>query len=371
MKKAYALLALLILGCLAGCGVSPKKAFDVRRVSYSDLPNWKDDDFVEALPALVKNCEAMGEKEEWQTFCDGIVRMQGQSSKRIRKFIESTMIPYAIYAYGQREGTFTGYYEASLNGSLQKDEVNRYPIYGLPDDLISLDTRSVCTAGGDTGTRVGRIENGKFKPYLTRAQIENGSFDAPVVVWVDSPVDAFILHIQGSGRVQTADGVYHVGYAGNNGHTFVGIGSILSEAGVLQAGKSSMPHIRKWLKENPQQATAYMQQNPRYIFFKMLGESDGPLGALGVPLTSKRSLAVDTKFIPLGTPIYLNTTDPDGEDIQSLVVAQDVGGAIKGAVRGDFFWGYGEEAFQKAGRMKSEGKYYILWPKGSSPAVGY
>ena len=179
------------------------------------------------------------------------------------------------------------------------------------------------------------------------------------------------MHIQGSGRVETPQGVYHVGYAGNNGHKFVGIGSILKADNVLVAGKYSMPYIRAWLKENPQKAIEYMNKNPRYIFFKILKETEGPLGALEVPLTAKRSLAIDKKYIPLGSLLYLDTTDPDGKEIRQLMVAQDVGGAINGPIRGDFFWGYGEEAFQKAGRMKSTGSYYMLLPKGVNPPKSF
>ena len=367
----WAILFSFAILCITGCGVSSKKAFEVRSVSFSSLPAWKSDDLTDALPALIKNCDAMAAKPEWKTFCDGIVRLQGRPSKQIRRFIESTMTPYAVYSYGKRDGTFTGYYEASLSGSLTKDDTNQYPIYGIPEDLIALDTKTLCTAGSDTGTRIGRVENGRFLPYLTRSEIEKEALKAPVLLWVSDPVDAFILHIQGSGRVETSNGVYHIGYAGNNGHTFVGIGSILSADGVLENGKSSMPHIRAWLKENPEKAKEYMNKNPRYIFFKLSPEGDGPMGALGVPLTPKRSLAVDTRFIPLGTPLYLDTTDPDGNKVQSLVVAQDVGGAIKGAVRGDYFWGYGEDAFQNAGRMKSSGRYYILWPKGATPPASF
>ena len=372
MRRGFTLIGLFIfLTCIVGCGVSNKKIFDVESVSFSSLPGWKHDDFKEALPALINNCQAMANKPDWKTFCDGIVRLKDAQSKQIRKFIENTMTPYAVYSYGSQTGTFTGYYEASLTGSLTKDEKNKFPIYGLPEDLVALDTKTLCKAGADTGTRVGRIENGKFLPYLTRSEIKDETFKAPVLFWVDDQVDAFILHIQGSGRIETPEGVYHVGYAGNNGHDFVGIGSILKEDGVLEPGKCSMPNIREWLKDNPEKAVAYMNKNPRYIFFKTAGKTDGPLGALGVPLTPKRSIAVDTRFIPLGTPVYLSTSDADGKDIRQLVVAQDVGGAIKGAVRGDFFWGYGEEAFHKAGRMKSEGKYYILWPKGATPPASF
>ncbi len=367
----FILLGFCVLLGIQGCGVSSQKAFDVRKVSYSALPDWKKDDLTAVIPALLKNCEAVGQREEWKTFCDGIERLKDRPSNQIRKFIESTMTPYAVYTYGTQQGTFTGYYEASLKGSLVKDDVNIYPIYGLPPDLVQLDTKGVCKAGGDTGVRIGRIEDGNFKPYLTRADMTSEMCKAPVLLWVDDAVDAFILHIQGSGRVETPDGIMHIGYAGNNGHEFVGIGSIMSKEGVLEQGKASMPEIRKWLKENPQKAEQLMNKNPRFIFFKILEKADGPLGALGVPLTAGRSLAVDTRFIPLGSLLYLDTTTPDGKDIQSLVVAQDKGGAIKGAVRGDYFWGYGEDAFFTAGRMKSTGRYFLLWPKGQPAPTGF
>ena len=265
MKLTSRLFLLFCVALLAACGVSKDKVFEVKKVSFSALPEWKKDDFTAVLPALVRNCNALKTNSNWKTFCDGVERLDKASSKQIRKFIESTMTPYAVYNYGSQNGTFTGYYEASLKGSLTQDEKNKYPIYGLPKDLISLDSKSVCKEGGDTGFRIGRIENNQFLPYFTRKQIHDNGIDAPVLMWVDDATDAFILHIQGSGRIETADGVYHVGYAGNNGHQFVGIGSVLKENNVLQAGQYSMPNIRKWLKENPDEATQYMNKNPRYI----------------------------------------------------------------------------------------------------------
>ena len=217
---------------------------------------------------------------------------------------------------------------------------------------------------------IGRAEKGKLAPYYKRGEMENTSLDAPVLLYVDDPVDVFILHIQGSGRVETPDGVVRIGYAANNGHAFVGIGGLMREEGVLEPGKTSMPHIREWLKKNPQKAQDIMRMNPRYIFFRILdGNLSGPLGAAGVPLTAERSLAVDTTYIPLNTPLFLNTTNANGKKINKLVVAQDIGSAIKGPIRGDYFWGYGEEAFQEAGRMKSTGSYILLWPRGAVPPV--
>ena len=364
-KIAVVFLAMLLASCST---LHPDKDFFAKKVSYSKLDGWTDDEFTEVLPALKKTCE--NPKWQWKKFCDGLSDFDDSSSNRqIRRYIEKNLTPYAIYSYGSDKGTFTGYYEASLTGSFEKQNDNQYPIYALPDNLIRLDTRTVCQPGGDTGTVIGRVEGGRMLPYWTRKDITPENVRAPVLVWADDEVDAFILHIQGSGRVETPDGVVHIGYAGNNGHGFVGIGSIMAAEGLLQSGKSSMPHIRKWLKENPDEARDLMNRNPRYIFFKILPQSDGPIGAAGVSLTPQRSIAVDTTYIPLGTPMFLDTKDPDGEVIQKTVVAQDIGSAIKGGIRADYFWGYGEDAFDKAGRMKSVGRYFILWPNGLKPPV--
>jgi membrane-bound lytic murein transglycosylase A len=203
---------------------------------------------------------------------------------------------------------------------------------------------------------------------LTRAQIEAGALagKAPVLVWVDDAVDAHILQIQGSGRVTLEDGsVLRLGFAGSNGLPFVALGKILKDRGKITV--STMPVVRAWLKAHPAEAPALMAENPRYVFFRLMPPStDGPVGALGVPLTPGRSLAVDPHFVPLGAPLWLDSLDPDGVKLQRLVVAQDSGNAITGAVRGDLFWGAGERAFDKAGRMNSRGGYYLLRPRQRS-----
>jgi membrane-bound lytic murein transglycosylase A len=181
-----------------------------------------------------------------------------------------------------------------------------------------------------------------------------------VLLWVDDPVDAHILQIQGSGRVLLEDGsVIRIGYAGNNGLPFVGLSKILKDHGKISDG--TMPTVRAWLKSHPAEAPALMAENPRYVFFRKL-PGDAPVGAFNVALTAGRSLAVDPHFVPLGAPLWLDSVDPDGNKLQRLVVAQDIGTAIKGAIRGDFYWGSGEAAFDKAGRMNSRGAYYLLLP---------
>ncbi|MDE6224272.1 MAG: MltA domain-containing protein, partial [Alphaproteobacteria bacterium] len=258
-------------------------------------------------------------------------------------YFEYWFEPYMIQNMdGSSTGTFTSYYEAELEGSLNATCEYLNPIYGKPSDLP--------TNGGK---------------YHTREQIENGAIrnKTPVLFWAKDASDVFILHIQGSGIVRTKDGKkYRVGYAGNNGHSFVGIGSILQKNGIRPEGGLSMGSIKDWLDSHPVQAKKLMNQNPRYIFFRdVVGE--GPIGAMGVPLTAGRSIAVDTEYIPLGLPIFLQTNDPNGTPLQRLVIAQDTGTAIKGAIRADYFWGSGKEALQMAGRMRSNGSYYILLPR--------
>ncbi len=353
----------LLSFALFGCAKNASKEFELAAVPFDEINGWTTDDFSEALPALKKSCRFP--KQEWWLFCKGLD--EKSSSEDVRSYLENNLIAYLVSSKGDEQGTFTGYYEASLMGSMKKTERYSVPIYGLPANLLRIDL-SAFGIKNEKKQIVGRLEEGRFIPYYTRQDVNK--MQAPVLLWVDNEVDVFILHVQGSGRVETEDGVVHIGYAGNNGHKFKGIGAIMSDAGVLNPGKSSMSYIREWLKENPKQAQEMMDKNPRFIFFKILPQSDGPLGASGVELTPQRSVAIDTKYIPLNTPLFLNTTDPDGKKIERLVVAQDIGSAIKGVVRADFFWGYGEEAFQKAGRMKNKGKYYLLWPKGKKlPAL--
>ncbi len=348
--------------CLAACSGRKESftEFDLQPVSFHKIQGWKSDDLTQALPALVQSCQ--NPKPDWAEFCQGL--NPNASNKKLHRYLQKHLDAYLVVSNGREEGTFTGYYEASLKGAFEQTGEFQTPIYGIPSDLVRVNLKDFGIQADKTQL-IGRVEDGHLVPYYERAKAHQ--MQAPVLLWVDSPVDAFILHIQGSGRVETPQGVVHVGYAGNNGHGFVGIGSIMAKEGLLQSGKASMPHIRAWLRDNPEKAETLMAQNPRYIFFKILEETAGPIGAAGVPLTAQRSIAVDMRFIPLNTPVFLDTTDPDGKAIQKLVVAQDIGSAIKGAVRADYFWGYGEEAFQKAGRMKSTGRYYLLWPKGKTP----
>lgn len=338
MRKSLIALSLALL-TLSGCAnhsLSHGRAFQVQKVSYAALSGWKDDNMREALPAMLRSCTRPA--AEWKNFCQGLQQYKYASSDQIRGYIEKSLTPYRVTSNGSNTGTITGYYEAELKGTRTRTKASQVPIYAPP-------------AGYKQGDTV-----------ETRKEIESTPNYARVVAWADDPVDKFILQIQGSGRMITPSGEeIKLGYAGNNGRTFVGIGQIMQKEGVLKKGAGSMPQIRTWLKAHPAEAKKLMAQNPRYIFFK---ETKGasPYGSAGVVLTPKRSVAVDKDYIPMNTPMWLETKDPDGIKLNRVVVAQDVGSAIKGGIRADFFWGHGETAFNKAGRMKSNGQYFLLLP---------
>lgn len=326
--------ACLLCGCPSSHNLSQGRAFKLKEVSFNSLPGWNYDNFAEAMPALLRSCQ--NPNAQWVNFCVGLQRYRNSESYPIKRYIESQLTPYLVVSYGETVGTITGYYEAELTGTRYRVSRTQVPVYGLP-------------AGYQNG-----------KTYPTRASIEEDGINAPIIAWADDPVELFILQIQGSGRMITPDGEIKLGYAGNNNRTFKGLGTIFASHGIRNL--HSMQNMKKWLQEHPSQGRKIMAENPRYIFFKE-NQGDSPYGSAGVVLTPERSVAVDKSYIPMHTPMYLNTTDPDGGYIQKLVVAQDIGKAIKGGVRADYFWGHGEKAFLKAGRMKSKGSYYLLLPK--------
>lgn len=265
------------------------------------------------------------------------------------------------------EGLFTGYYESALKGSLTRGGQYQYPLRARPDDLVMVQL-------GDfreelKGQRIaGRVLNGNLKPYETHGEITAGKLPKSqdkTLVWVDSAVDAFFIQIQGSGMVSMNDGSFmRVGYAGQNGHPYYAIGRELIKRGHLTQRDVSMQSIRAWLEANPEQAQEVMETNKSYVFFRKL-DGDGPVGGQGVTLTAERSLAIDQSLIPYGIPVWVDLEHPlpDQQPIQRLMVTQDTGGAIRGPVRGDFFWGYGADAEYQAGKMKSKGRYWFLIPR--------
>jgi membrane-bound lytic murein transglycosylase A len=306
-----------------------------------------------------------GTVADWRAPCAVLQGAAPGDDGALRALLEQHFRPFAVSNAGERDGLFTGYYEAELKAADGPAAPGATPLYRVPDDLVTVDL-ALFRADLRGEKLVGRVEQGRLVPYLTRKEIDAGALAGRglELAWAADPVDAFFLQVQGSGRVLFPGGrVQRVGFAGSNGHPFYAIGRALIEEGIVSRQDSSMQSIRDWLRANPEKAAGIMQRNARYIFFRPI-EGEGPIGAQGVPLTPGRSLAVDSTLLPLGVPLWLDTTWPATDrPLQRLMVAQDVGSAIKGAVRGDFFWGTGEPALEQAGRMKQTGRYFLLLPK--------
>jgi membrane-bound lytic murein transglycosylase A len=312
---------------------------------------------------LRRSCPSLAKKPDWAKPCAALAALPDGDDQAVRGFFETWFGPYAVSDNGKDEGLFTGYYEAELQGTAERRGRYQTPIYARPRDLIAVDL-------GDFKPEwqgkhlAGKLVGQNLKPYDDRAMIAEGSLAerAPALAWVDDPVDAFFLAVQGSGRVRLEDGrVLRIGYDGANGRDYVAIGRKLAESGELQK-PVTMQGIRSWLAAHPDRADEVMNLNPSFVFFRVL-QGDGPVGAEGVALTPRRSLAVDPAFVPLGAPVWLDTQDSDNAPLRRLMIAQDTGGAIKGVVRGDVFWGFGAEAEAKAGSMQSQGRTYLLLPK--------
>lgn len=355
-------------------------------VSYATLPGWEDDQIANSIPALRKSCQTFGRMDEnkpigpngiggvagdWKPICTEAYSLPDGDSQKAREFYQMFFQPYLVSDLAEdraASGLFTGYYEAALRGARTQGGVYQTPLYKRPDDLVLVGLGEF--KQNWKGKRLaGRLENGQLVPYASRSEIDAGKLRGKnlELVWVDDPVDAFFLHIQGSGRVVFADGsTMRVGYDGHNGHDYTSIGRILIDRGEVSKEEMSMQAIRSWLAAHPDKGQELMRENSSFIFFREL-KDDGPVGAQGVALTPGRSLAIDKRFLPLGLPLYLHTfTDPvTPNPISRLVVAQDTGGAIKGVVRGDVFWGFGEEAAMRAGKMKETGSFFALLPANS------
>ena len=365
----------------------PPDALTLAPLSFADLPGWTADPVAQAVPALARSCARFktlpadrtvgpdgvaGRISDWQLPCARLADLPPGDDGAARRFFETHFSPYAAGNNGTREGLFTGYYEAELEGSRRPDPAYPVPLYRRPPDLVMVDLGEFAERWKGERT-AGRVVDGRLKPYEDRAAIVGGALAGKglELLWVKDPIAAFFLQIQGSGRVRLAGGSeMRVGYAGQNGHKYVAIGKELIDRGALKREEVSLQTIRAWLLANPDQAAAVMNVNPSYVFFQPL-TGDGPNGAQGVALTPGRSLAVDSKFMPYGVPVWLDAEDPlDGRQrLRRLLVAQDTGGAIRGPVRGDVFWGHGPQAEQAAGVMKSRGSYVLLLPKSVKVAA--
>ena len=370
-------------------------------VEVASVPGWSADDVSEALPALLRSCDRVlaqpadrplkpvelgGTPGDWRPFC-GAMRGLGDGAGRaeVSAVIEREMVAVPLArpdeeaagagpgegsGWSRRIGLFTGYFEPLLHGSRRRSERYGVPLYTQPADLVMVDLGRF--RDDLRGRRVaGRVQGGSLQPYDDREAIASGSLAGRglELIWVDDAIDAFFLHIQGSGRVALDDGsVFRVGYAAQNGHPYHAIGRTLVDLGELTLEEVSLQSIDAWLREHPDRADEVMATNDSYVFFREI-RGEGPIGAQGVALTPERSLAVDRLHVPLGVPVWLDAmipavvADAPDERRQWLLVAQDTGGAIRGAVRGDVFWGAGERARAIAGRMAHRGRYWALVPR--------
>jgi len=345
----------------------------LERADWGELAYLGTDDPTEALYAFLQSCSMLQTKPEWLEVCTraGSLSMKS-TAESVRQFFRSGFEPYRVVnADESQTGLVTGYYEPLLHGSRVRTAEFKYPVYAAPQDLITVDLSELYPDLKFRRLR-GRIVGNKLIPYLERGQIDSAT--SPLrgleIAWVDNAVELFFLEIQGSGQIQLPDGSrMRVGYADQNGHPFRSVAGQLIRRGEIKAERASMQGIKEWARRNPRKVQQFLNSNPSFVFFKELpGDLSGPIGTLGVPLTAERSIAVDQRVIPLGVPVFLSTTFPGtNRELNRLMVAQDTGGAINGAVRADFYWGFGGAAGAQAGRMKQRGKMWVLLPKGYDP----
>ena len=342
----------------------------LKPVAWDTLDSWQSDATSESWSAFLHSCAALKKQSAWHAVCNDAEAMGQPDDLTARTFFEQRFQLYqATQEDGSAEGMVTGYYEPLLKGDRVQTERARYPLRAVPDDLITVNLASVYPELKNLRLR-GRLVGNKLVPYATRKEIEaagsNGTPNGKAIAWAEDPVDVFFLQIQGSGRIELPDGSHiRVGYADQNGHPYQSIGKLLVDRGELKLEQASMQGIKDWGERNPDKLPDLLASNPSFVFFRELpNDLPGPLGALGVPLTGSRSIAIDPRFIPLGAPVFLATTQPNSaQPLNRLVMAQDTGGAIRGGVRADFFWGFGQEAGELAGRMKQRGRMWVLLPK--------
>lgn len=389
MRRSLGLLTLLLMAACAPKVPAPAPpAIAFQPASFADLPGYSADRVSETLPALTRSCARMtprndrrldshdryGTGDDWKPFCMALSTLPQGDDNALRRLIESELQPVAVIGDGKPEGLFTGYYEPLVRGSRQKRGTYTTPLYRQPPDLVQVDLGEF--RDSLKGQRIaGRVRDGRLRPYEDRGQIDAGALNNKnlEIVWLDDASDAFFLQVQGSGLVQLDSGQkLRVGFAAQNGHPYVAIGRVMIDRGTLTREDVSMQAIRAWLRSHPDAAPELLRQNPSYVFFRELpapkDDLDGPPGAQGVALVPGRSLAVDRSHFALGLPLWVAATRPadatnDAVPFQRLMVAQDTGGAIRGAVRGDVFWGAGAQAESIAGRMKHPGRSWLLLPK--------
>ncbi|HBC70045.1 MAG: MltA domain-containing protein [Duodenibacillus sp.] len=390
MKFPFKLLAITLTGILCSCtGISPttgpgepepfeRGAMRLEPVHFADLPQTLEADWERALEAFRISCKKMIADQRWTALCTQANLVKDEAA---RQFFENGFRPWRVTekvsggSWGGRRtrtGLMTGYYEPLLNGSLVKTDVYRYPLYSVPDDLIDVELGGLYPNLKNMRLR-GKVIGRTLVPYDDRGNLEGRrDLDKNILCWVDDPLDAVFLQIQGSGRVQLTDGTYmRLGYANQNGHPYKALGVWLIQSEGVPKSEMSMQRIRQWALEHPDRVPELISYNPNYVFFERrvgFSDAEGPIGAQGVPLTAEASVAVDRTVWNMGLPFVVDVRqqNPDVHFVRP-VIAQDTGGAIRGVIRFDYFWGFGDEAGERAGVQKSEVASWVLVPSGASP----
>jgi membrane-bound lytic murein transglycosylase A len=380
VKRRCAAAALLGVLLLAGCRtLPPHPALSAVHVDYvaarwRDLPGWNADALAQAWPALLASCRVHS-TPGWNGVCAAAAQLPAPTDDSVRAFLMANLQPLQLVrrtgrsAAAQTTGLLTGYFEPQLRGSRTPRPGFDTPLYSPPDDLLTVDLGSAVPELKGRRLR-GRLVGKTVVPYFSRAQLATDpALQGHEIVWLDNPLDAFLLEVQGSGRIQLEDGsVIRLAYADQNGQPYHSIGRYLVDAGELSVAQAGIPGIRLWLSAHPQRLQEVLDANPSVVFFQELPVGDptlGPRGAQGIALTPGRSIAVDPAYIPLGTPVYLASSG--NPTLQRLVLAQDTGGAISGAPRADFFCGTGEAAATLAGTLRAQASLWLLWPRDLPP----
>ena len=330
------------------------------KANWSDIKGFESDDLDSALKVFKKDCKRAKKYKNLEDIC-----LKASVSTDGKYFFTNNFKPYQIMAKDSDYGLITGYYEPMLQGSITKTAKFRYPVYSVPKDLITVDLSRIYPKLKKYKLR-GKLIGNILIPYDSREDIESKINDKDEflqpICYVDDKIDLFFLHIQGSGKVELRDGsTINIGYGGQNGRKYYAVGRKLIEMGEIEKENISLQSIKKWLVKNPSKVDDILNLNPSYVFFTK-SDKDAT-GSLGAELVAQRNIAVDRNYIPLGFPVFLNTTNPiDEKPLNKLVIAADTGGAIKGEIRADLFFGSGIGAAELAGKMKQKGKMFILIP---------
>lgn len=376
------------------------KNYSFVATSFDKIPNWDNQNFIDSLDSFKKSCIKLISNPKWKNIC--LESENNLNNIQAKIFFEKNFIPWTIKENNKIvKGLSTGYYQPIIKGSLAKKPHSYFPIYGIPKDLIIVpidskqrtksfinieiiaQNKAIIKSNGKYKANLkdfylpdninylnGRIEGNNFVPYYSRSQINSGILKnkAPILAYAEDPIDLFFLHIQGSGIIKTENGYIKLNFANKNGLPYKSIAKYMDSKGYLPLYKVNKNSIKNWLKKNPYKLSEILAQNPSYIFF-YISNNNEVIGSLGVPLTAKYSAAVDNSFIQLGSPIFISTTNPEDNTIKlnKLIMAQDTGSAITGAVRIDYFLGTGEEADKIASKMKYDTYIWILVPKDQHP----